>query len=66
MQLHERSFGGFRLYAQATNSLGRGFVEREHVLLVQNARSTELPTHFRLAYSSTPSHQPPLGKAQKL
>ena len=52
---------------KATNSMGRGFVEREHALLAQNAQSTELPTDFRPPYSSTPSHQPPLGRrAQKL
>ena len=70
--LYARSFGGSRLCAtprallkrlsakpRATNSLGRGLVEREHALLAENALSTELPTGYRLPYSSTPSHQPP-------
>ena len=38
----------------------------KHALLARNTGSTELPTEFRAPYSSTPSLQPPLERAQKL
>ena len=57
----QRSFSGFRLSPTPPTSLDEGS-RAKHALLVKNARSTELPTDFRLPYSCTPSHQPSLGK----
>ena len=67
VQRHERSFGGFWLSPTPPTRLDEGSSRVKHALLAKSARSTELPTDFRLPYiySSTPSHQPPLGRAQK-
>ena len=66
VQRHERSFGGFRLSPTPPTRSDEGSSRVKHALLARNARSTELPTEFRAPYSSTPSHLPSLGKAQKL
>ena len=57
----------WRLWANfnATSPPRRGLVAREHALLAEKARRTELPTDFRLPRSSTPSHQLPSERAQK-
>ena len=65
MQRHERCFGGFRLSPTPPAHLDEGSSRAKHALLAENARSTELPTEFRLPNSSTLSHQPPQERGQK-
>ena len=64
VQHHEGSFGGFRLSPMPQTRLDEGSSRAKHALPAKNARSAELPTDFRLPYGSTPSHKPPLGRAQ--
>ena len=64
MQCHERSFGGFHLRPTAPTRLDKSSLRAKHALVAKIARRTELPTDFRLPYSSTRSHQSPLGRAQ--
>ena len=66
VQRHEQSFGGFRRSPMPPPRVNEGSSHVKHALLAKNARSTELPIDFQLLCSSTSSHQPPLGTAQKL
>ena len=62
VQHHERSFGGFG-YAQSHHVAGTRV--RRAVARGESAKH-RAANRFRLLYSSIPSHQPPLGTAQKL
>ena len=55
MQRHERSFGGVPLSPTPSTRMDKGSSRVKHALLAKNAHSTELPTNFRVPYSSTPS-----------
>ena len=59
-----RSFGGFELSPMPPTRLHQGSSRVKHALLTENARSTAVPTDFRLPYSGTHSHQPPPGRVQ--
>ena len=60
------SIHGSRLIATPPTRLEEGSSRVEHAWLAENARSTKLPTDFRLPYGSSPSHQPPPERAQTL
>ena len=66
VQRDERRFDGFWLSPMPPTRFEEGSSQAKHALLVKNARSTELPTDFALLYSTTPSHQSPIGRAQQL
>ena len=66
VQRHERSFGSIRLSPTPPTCLDEGSSCAKHALLAENARSTALPTNFRLPYSSIPSHQPLLGRTRRI
>ena len=59
-------FGGLGTSPMPATCLDEGFSRVKHALLAENARSTELPTDFRLPHnnSSTPAHPPPPKRAQ--
>ena len=63
VQPHERSFGGFRSSSKPPTRWDEGSSSRCPRRKRENHRAAN---RFRLLYSSTPAHQPPLGKAQKL
>ena len=54
VQRHERSFGAFRLSSTPPTRLEEGSSRAKHALLAKNARSTELPSDFRMLYTAVP------------
>ena len=65
MQHNERSLGGFgQTPPPPPARLDEGSSSVKHALLAENVRITELPTDFRLSYSSTSSYHPPPERAQ--
>ena len=63
VQLHERSFGGFRLSPKPRNRWDEGSSSR----CSRRKREAQSCQHISTAAQKyTPSHQPPTGRAQKL